>query len=182
LGDEGSGYTIGINGIMAAIRAVDGRGLETSLTMKILSYLSLDSIDDIIDWVYSPGREPREIANLVPLVREAEMEGDKAAWQVMSGAGAELGHLANAVIKRIGLMGDFSLCSSGGVFKQPSVYIKVFEETVRKEAPGCIFIKPRMPPVMGSALLALRAAGVKVDEEFLSKVETSYRRQVDANE
>ncbi len=99
LGDEGSGYTIGINAIMAALKAEDGRGLGTALTAKILGYLGLDSMEDIVDWVYSPGREPRDIAYLVPLVREAEAEGDEAARLVMAGAGVELGLVANAVIK-----------------------------------------------------------------------------------
>jgi N-acetylglucosamine kinase-like BadF-type ATPase len=176
LGDEGSGYTIGINAIMAALKAEDGRGPGTSLTAKILGYLGLDCMEDIIDWVYSPGREPRDIAYLVPLVREAEAEGDEAARLVMAGAGAELGLVASAVIKRIGLSGGFPLSLNGGVFKQPSVYITALKETVRREAPDCIFIRPRMPPVLGSALLALKAAGVSVDEELLFRVENGYGR------
>lgn len=182
LGDEGSGYTIGSNAIMAALRAHDGRDLETALTAKILDYLSLGSIEDIVDWVYSPGREPRDIAHLVPLVREAEAEGDETARRVIAGAGAELGLVAVAVIKRLGFRGEFPLSLNGGVFKQPSIYIMTFEEVVRSEAPNCIFIRPRMPPVLGSALLALRAAGVRVDEGFLSKVENSYGRLVKADD
>jgi N-acetylglucosamine kinase-like BadF-type ATPase len=182
LGDEGSGYTIGANAIIMALRAHDSRGSGTALTAKILGHLGLGSIEDIIDWVYSPGREPRDIAYLVPLVREAEAEGDEAALRVMAGAGTELGLVANAVIKRLSLRGEFLLSLNGGVFKQPSVYITAFEEAVRREAPDCIFIRPRMPPVLGSALLALRAAGVRVDEELLTKVENSYGRLGDTDD
>jgi N-acetylglucosamine kinase-like BadF-type ATPase len=176
LGDEGSGYTIGANAIMAALRAYDARDIGTALTAKILGHLCLSSMEDIVDWVYSPGREPRDIAYLVPLVREAEAEGDEAARQVLARAGTELGLVAGAVIKRLELRGKFPLSLNGGVFKQPSVYITAFEETVRREAPDCILIQPRMPPVLGSALLALRATGVRVDDGLLSKVENSYRR------
>ena len=112
----------------------------------------------------------------MPLVREAEAEGDEAARQVMARAGTELGLVVGAVIKRLELRGKFPLSLNGGVFKQPSVYITAFEETVRREAPDCILIQPRMPPVLGSALLALRATGVRVDDGLLSKVENSYRR------
>jgi len=182
LEDEGSGYTIGANAIMAALRAYDGRGPWTALAAKILGRLSLGSMEDIVDWVYSPGREPRDIAYLVPLVREAEAEGDEAARLVMAGAGAELGLVAGAVIKRLDLRGEFLLSLNGGVFKQPSVYIMAFEEAVRREAPDCILIRPRMPPALGSALLALRAAGVRVDEGLLSKVENSFGRLVDADD
>jgi len=180
LGDEGSGYTLGVSAIVAALKAHDGRGPGTALTGKILGHLGLGSLEEIIDWVYTPGREPKDIAYLVPLVREAEAEGDEAARLVMAGAGAELGLLVGAVVRRLGLRGEFPVSLNGGVFKQPSVYIMAFEDAVRREAPDCALIRPRMPPVLGSALLALRAAGVSVDEGLLARVEKSYGRLRDA--
>jgi N-acetylglucosamine kinase-like BadF-type ATPase len=182
LGDEGSGYTIGLKAIMAALRAHDGRAPETVLKQKIVSHLGLGSIEDIIDWVYEPGREPRDIAYLVPLVREAEAEGDEAAALVMAEAGAELGFVANAVIRRLGMSGEFLVSLNGGVFKQPSGYIIAFEEVVRREAPECVLIKPRMPPLLGSGLIALRSLGVTVDEALLMRVEKSYRGLGEADE
>jgi N-acetylglucosamine kinase-like BadF-type ATPase len=182
LGDEGSGYTIGLKAIMAALRAHDGRAPETVLKQKIVSHLGLGSIEDIIDWVYEPGREPRDIAYLVPLVREAEAEGDVAAALVMAEAGAELGFVANAVIRRLGMSGEFLVSLNGGVFKQPSGYIIAFEEVVRREAPECVLIKPRMPPLLGSGLIALRSLGVTVDEALLMRVEKSYRGLGEADE
>ena len=182
LGDEGSGYTIGLKAIMAALRAHDGRAPETLLKEKIVNHLGLDGLDGIIDWVYKPGREPRDIAYLVPLVREAEAMGDETAALVMAEAGVELGLVANAVIRRLGLEGEFPLSLNGGVFKQPSGYIMAFEETVRREAPECALIKPRMPPLLGSGLLALKAVGVTVDEALLQKVEKSYGKLGEADE
>ena len=182
LGDEGSGYTIGLKAIMAALRAQDGRGPETVLKQKIVSHLGLGSMEDIVDWVYEPGREPRDIAYLVPLVREAEAEGDEAAALVMAEAGAKLGFVANAVIRRLGMSGEFPVSLNGGVFKQPSGYIIAFEEVVRREASECALIKPRMPPLLGSGLLALMSLGVTMDEALLQRVEKSYRGLGEADE
>lgn len=182
LGDEGSGYTIGLMAIMAALRAHDGRGPKTILEQKIVSHLGLGRLEDIIDWVYEPSREPRDIAYLVPLVREAEAEGDEAAALVMAEAGVELGFLANAVIRWLGMSGEFPVSLNGGVFKQPSGYIIAFEEVVRREAPLCALIKPRMPPLLGSGLLALRSLGVTVDEALLRRVEESYMRLGETDE
>jgi len=182
LGDEGSGYTIGLKAIMAALRAHDGRGPKTMLKQKIVSHLGLGRMEDIIDWVYEPGREPRDVAYLVPLVREAEAEGDEAAALVMAEAGAELGFVANAVIRRLGMSGEFPVSLNGGVFKQPSGYIIAFEEVVRREASECALIKPRMPPLLGSGLLALRSLGMTIDEELLQRVENSYRGLGEADE
>jgi N-acetylglucosamine kinase-like BadF-type ATPase len=182
LGDEGSGYTIGLKAIMAALRAQDGRDPETVLKQKIVSHLGLGRLEDIIDWVYEPGREPRDIAYLVPLVREAEAEGDEAAALVMAEAGAELGFVANAVIRRLGMSGEFPVSLNGGVFKQPSGYIIAFEEVLRREAPESALIKPRMPPLLGSGLLALKSLGVTIDEALLQRVEKSYRGFGEADE
>ena len=182
LGDEGSGYTIGLKAILATLRAQDGRCPETVLKQKIVSHLGLGRLEDIIDWVYEPGREPRDIAYLVPLVREAEAEGDEAAALVMAEAGAELGFVANAVIRRLGLSGEFPVSLNGGVFKQPSGYIIAFEEVVRREASECALIKPRMPPLLGSGLLALKSLGVTIDEALLQRVEKSYRGLGEADE
>jgi N-acetylglucosamine kinase-like BadF-type ATPase len=175
LGDEGSGYTIGRNAIVAALRAHNGRASPTALSELILNHLGLNAMEEIVDWMYAPGREPRDVAYLVPLVREAEAEGDEAAKLVMAEAGAELGHVANAVIRRLGLTGEFPLALSGGVFKQPSVYIMAFEEVVRREAPNCALMRPRMPPVLGAALLAMKSTGLSVDEDLLRAMEESYR-------
>jgi N-acetylglucosamine kinase-like BadF-type ATPase len=175
LGDEGSGYTIGRNAIVAALRAHNGRASPTALSELILNHLGLNAMEEIVDWMYAPGREPRDVAYLVPLVREAEAEGDEAAKLVMAEAGAELGHVANAVIRRLGLTGEFPLALSGGVFKQPSVYIMAFEEVVRREAPDCALMRPRMPPVLGAALLAMKSTGLSVDEDLLRAMEESYR-------
>ena len=182
LGDEGSGYTIGLNSILAALKAHDGRISETVLNQKIVSHLGLRNMEDIIDWVYEPGREPRDIAYLVPLVREAEVEGDEVATLVMAEAGMELGLVANTVIRRLGMSGEFPVSMNGGVFKQPSGYVIAFEEMVRREAPECVLIKPRMPPLLGSGLLALRALGVPMDEALLERVEMSFKEIGEADE
>ena len=182
LGDEGSGYTIGRNAIMAALRAHDGRAPDTALRDMILNHLSMGAVEEIIDWMYNPGREPRDVAYLVPLVREAEAAGDEAAKLVMAEAGSELGHVANAVIRRLGLSGEFPVALNGGVFKQPSVYIMAFEEVVRREAPDCTLIKPRMPPVLGAALLAMKSMSVSLDDGLLRTVEESYNSLGDNHE
>lgn len=175
LGDEGSGCTIGRRAIIAALRAFDGSGPNTVLCEMILTHLGLSEMEEIIDWAYGSGAEPRHFASLVPLVKEAENMGDLVAAVVMVDAGRELGSVAQAVIKRLGLSGAFPVACSGGVFKQPHGYNESFEVTVREVAPDCVFIKPLFTPTVGSALLALRSLGVVVDDGLLGRVDESLR-------
>jgi len=175
LGDEGSGCTIGRNAIIAALRAFDGSGPDTMLGDMILEHLGLSEMEDVIDWAYGSEVEPRHFASLVPLVKEAENLGDLVAAGVMTDAGRELGSVAQAVIKRLGLSGAFPVACSGGVFKQPHGYNESFEVTIREVAPDCVFIKPLFTPTIGSALLALRSLGISVDDGLLGRVGESLR-------
>jgi N-acetylglucosamine kinase-like BadF-type ATPase len=170
LGDEGSGYTIGKNALKAALRYYDQSGPKTMLKEMILGHLGLDNAEEIVDWAYDPGREPMHFAQLVPLVKEAEIKGDRVALEIMEDAGTQLGRVTQAVIRRLRLKGEFPLACIGGVFKQPNRYNSAFEETVRKVATCCLFIEPLFNPSVGSALLALKSQGVEINEDLLSNV------------
>ena len=171
IGDEGSGYTIGREGINAALKAHDLRGPKTSLTRKIMDKLNLEEIEEIIDWVYSKDRQPKDIADLVPLVVESYREGDIAASLILSEAGAELGLVTNSVIRKLNMKGGFIIACIGGVFMNGGAYNIAFEEVVRREAPHCELVAPRFSPTVGSALIAMKKLGIALDNEFLCRIE-----------
>ncbi len=173
LGDEGSGYTIGLNAVMAALRDHDQSGPSTVLKEQVFEKLGLKAAEDVIDWAYASGREPRHFAELVPLVKAAEAAGDSVASEIMFDAGAELGRVTQAVINRLQLRGDFPVACCGGVFLQPNLYNAAFEKTVRQVASNCMFIEPLFSPTIGSGLLALEYAGVGVVDSLLRCVRSS---------
>lgn len=176
LGDEGSGYTIGRNALIAALNDYDQSGSRTALKDIIKRHLAIDDLEDVIDWVYHPEREPRDFASIVPLAKKAEQMGDEVATSIMEDAGAQLGLVTQAVIRRLNFRGVFPVACCGGVFKQPNRYNVVFGETVRRVAPLCVFIEPLFSPTVGSALLGLRSLGVEIDEDLLGNVEESLGR------
>jgi N-acetylglucosamine kinase-like BadF-type ATPase len=171
IGDEGSGYTIGREGINAALKAHDLRGPKTTLTNKIIEKLNINEIEDIIDWVYAPDRQPKDIADLVPLVVESYRDGDTVASLILSEAGVELGMVTNSVIRKLNMKGGFKVACIGGVFMNGGAYNIAFEEVVRREAPHCELVSPRFSPTVGSALIALKKLGVSLDNEFLCRLE-----------
>jgi N-acetylglucosamine kinase-like BadF-type ATPase len=175
LGDEGSGYTIGKNAVIAALRAFDESGPSTVLLEWVLDKLGFSDADDVIDWAYSKGRQPRHFAEFVPLVKKAEREGDRVAAEIMFDAGIELGRVTQAVIKRLNLRGEFPVACCGGVFLQPNRYNVSFEKTVRQVAKGCEFIEPLFSPTVGSGLLALESVGVVIGEAVITGVDESLR-------
>lgn len=115
-----------------------------------------------------------EVAALAGLVGKAAGEGDNVALRILEGAGVELGVSASAVIGRLGLTGGFTLGLVGGVFNLGSLIRESLERSVRRTAPDCVISRPRFPPEVGAALLALRDVGVEFDAGFLDTMDASF--------
>ncbi|RMH17357.1 MAG: hypothetical protein D6701_07625, partial [Gemmatimonadetes bacterium] len=100
LGDEGSGYAIGMAALRAVARGVDGRSAETSMTRPVLDRLGLDAPEALIGWV--AGAKKSDVAGLVGIVEDAAAAGDAAASAIVDGAVESLvAHVLTAV-RRLG--------------------------------------------------------------------------------
>lgn len=86
LGDEGSGYAIGLAGLKAVLRSHDGRMATTALTAAVLATLDLTSPDDLVRWTALASK--REVAATAPLV--LDRPEDAAAAAIIATAAAEL--------------------------------------------------------------------------------------------
>ena len=118
-----------------------------------------------------------EVASLCPVVVEVAKRGDWKAIEILREAGHELGRLAVAVIKRLGMEEDeFAIVPFGGVFRAGELLLSTFRETVQPVAPQARVVLPPFEPVVGAALLALSEIGVAVDERVISTVEQSSTR------
>ena len=58
LGDEGSGFDIARRGLIACLRAYDGRGADTSIRPRVLQLLGLSSAEDLIPALYTNPLSP----------------------------------------------------------------------------------------------------------------------------
>lgn len=104
LGDEGSGYAIGVAALRAAARAADGRGPATSLLPDLLAHWQLDGPTRLIRKVYGELNGPgarAEIARLSRLVEQAADRGDALAEGILREAGLELALAAAAVAAQL---------------------------------------------------------------------------------
>jgi N-acetylglucosamine kinase-like BadF-type ATPase len=99
LGDEGSGYGIGMSALRALARAEDGRSVSTSLRDSLLQAIGLAGPADLIKWVASARKA--DVASLVPLVCKAAEAGDEAATVIVEEAVTELVGHVGAVIRRL---------------------------------------------------------------------------------
>lgn len=152
IGDEGSGYAIGMEALRRVTREADGRALETDLRRRVLARLGLDRVDDLVGWIQ--GAERSEVASLAPLVVETAHQGDRAADEIVGRAVEELeGHVLTLLENLGPWSGPPSLALGGGLLHPGGPLRDRMEEALAKHR-----IRPlarKLDPALGAARLAL---------------------------
>ncbi len=147
LGDEGSGYWLGLKALQAVVRAEDGRSPQTPLTESILADLNLSSSADLIQWIYAPGRT-RDVAALAPLVLAATQ--DAVARHIVAESVDELALAARTVIRRLEMESP-AIAFAGGLLSEANpLSLGLCAALGLPSLPV-----PKHPPVIGAALLAM---------------------------
>lgn len=155
LGDEGSGYAIGLGALRAVARAEDGRGPATAVTGILLERLSLDRTEDLIAWTAAATKA--EVAGIVRMVAEACAEGDQVANDIFGQAADELSAHLSAVLARGNPWKEQpELVLWGGLLREGGALREVMEAAAAQH-PVRLSARP-VDPAMGAARLALGAA------------------------
>jgi N-acetylglucosamine kinase-like BadF-type ATPase len=131
LGDEGSGFWIGLQAIKAALKSRAGVSAKTALEERVMQRFGADDDRLIIREVYSTSISEAEVAGLVPLVASLAQEGDGVAVGILDEAAVHLAAIALAVLYRLG---DLPVYPSGGVFRAPTMRERFERALTRSEA------------------------------------------------
>ncbi|MFB9903398.1 BadF/BadG/BcrA/BcrD ATPase family protein [Allokutzneria oryzae] len=113
--DEGSAFAIGLSGLRAGVRGVDGRGAPTALSAA-LAELGGGSVQDLARSLAARAFPKSAVAALSPVVCRCWLDGDAVAGAVVDGALADMLDGVRAARDRAGLTGSWSATLSGGVF------------------------------------------------------------------
>lgn len=159
LGDEGSGYWLGVHSIRAALGERDGSGPPTALGEAALRFFGAPSIEALASLVYSKPMSKGELAAFAAETSKAAHAGDAVALALYDQAAAELGAQIVAAIRETGLRGSFPVGLIGGAFHAGSVYVDPLTAAIHARAPGAQVSVVATAPVAGCLLLAARAAG-----------------------
>ena len=171
LGDEGSGYSIGRDALVAALKDFDGRGASTSLRKHFEDRFRLDSIDKIIPRIYKNEIDRIAVAALTPTVFKEAKAGDEVSEEIIRRAGCELGRLVKAVSKRMQSQeSNRQVALIGSVFQQKDVLIPEMMRVLESVSLNVQFMDPEFDPAIGAVLLALEKSGVRVDDAFLQNL------------
>jgi N-acetylglucosamine kinase-like BadF-type ATPase len=171
MGDEGSGYWIGIEAIRAACKASDGRGDPTTLLQKIPEYMQVADLRELHRKLYAQEISRAAVASLAAVTANAARDGDAVAVRLLQRAGEELAQAALAVIARLGQLDTGQhIYYTGGVFGAGTLILDTFKAGITSHSPKSAVHAATFSPAVGALLLALRASGVDLSSPVLEQV------------
>lgn len=152
LGDEGSGYWLGLGGLRGIARAADGRGPATVLTDRLLDALGLPGPQALIPWAASASKA--QVAALAPRVLAAAFDGDPVGVELLKGGlEALLRHLEVVRAKWPAHGEAIPMALAGGLAEGIPPFRERLETLVA--GVGGRLAPPPVVPVRGAAKLAL---------------------------
>lgn len=99
MGDEGSGYHIGVSALRAIARAADGRIPPTALTAAVLDHLGIACPRELPAWAESATKA--DVAALAPFAIRTARSGDAGAQAVVQRALNALDDQLSAAIRQL---------------------------------------------------------------------------------
>lgn len=149
LGDEGSGYWIGLQAAKALTLHADQRlDAKTNLPELVMTAAEITSADEMIRWVYGDFK-PSKIATLARIVLEAASAGDAYAIEICQLAAKHLAELVRHVQHQLNLSTEHIVFAGGLLSEENPVSVQVLNDLGLTQFPIT-----RYPPVIGAALLA----------------------------
>jgi N-acetylglucosamine kinase-like BadF-type ATPase len=175
LGDEGSGYWLGIQSIKAALRDRDGSGPPTALSEAAIEFFAVPSVEALAALVYAKPLTKGEIAAFAAHTAKVAEQGDAVARELFELGAAELAGQIAVVIRHTGLdeasiEEGFPVGLIGSAFKAGAMFVGPLVSAVHESAPRARVSVVEMAPVAGSLLLAAHACGCSLERAELSRL------------
>jgi len=152
VGDEGSGYAIGLEALKAVSREIDGRGAAGGLRASLSSRFGLETRERIIAAVY---REKFDVPSIAPAVLDAAEGGDPVALGILGAGARDFSAQVIAAVVRLGLHGATGIVLTGGLIDHDTVYARMLAGEIRKSSLAVEIRAPLNGPEHGALLMAL---------------------------
>ncbi|WP_454101666.1 BadF/BadG/BcrA/BcrD ATPase family protein [Metabacillus sp. SLBN-84] len=147
VGDEGSGYWIGLEAIRAILKMSDGRGSDTLLKTRVLDAFDLKNVESLYNWVYSTNSSVEKIGSISQTVEACAFENDAVARRILDQAADELYSLLETVInKTLEKEEPNIIVLQGGILKHNDYIRKQLEGKVKSQFPKSCSVLASLEP------------------------------------
>jgi len=155
IGGEGSGYYIGIKGLIAAVRSQDGREPATELLPMMMREIGIESVDKFYHYVYKQA-EMKDISELARVVDAAYKLGDAKAKAILADAASELYLMAHTIIGKLGFEHKaIPVVANGSAVEKIEFVFDEFARQVKSAHPLADVMRPKRDAAIGAVLMAL---------------------------
>lgn len=156
LGDEGSGYRIGLLGLQAIMRSYDGIIARTMITPLIQEAWNLENVLALRTLVYQTTPSKIFIASAAPYIIQAADEGDPIALRIIMDEAEQLALTTIALIRKYDYFASQDIVLSGSIFQHSRLFAEIFTARVQIDYPTSNLINSNtgLPAADGAALLA----------------------------
>ena len=157
IGDEGSAYDLAWHGLQLAVRSWDGREPPSQLVNAVQAFFGISDLRELIPLLYQRGMPRHELARFATHVLETAESGDALAQQLVVERATVLARDALACARGVFEPQEpLWVALTGGMFRQPSLFQKTFEEVFSREFPRAHYHTPLMEPAVAVARIAWR--------------------------
>lgn len=171
IGEKGSGFALGSEGLETAFLAHDGLGEGTELYDLILDHFKVQSLPDIIQIVYHGKNTKELIASLSKIVVKAADNGDRDAKNIIRKNALHMGESISCLIRKLfaeqNRAEDIPVVLTGGLFNRLDLFRDSMEEVLIINNINARLVIPKMEPVGGAVIAAFREEDVEINKDFL---------------
>lgn len=153
IGDEGSGFKIGLDGIKAAAAALERRGERTILAPMLFNHYGVNTIRELFPFLYTNFDKSR-VASFSPCVFQAAQQSDAVATHILTTAAQDLSLLTRSVYGALFDGAEAELVFSGGILEHQVSFAKLTAAYICDALPQVRIICRRFEPVVGACILA----------------------------
>ena len=168
LGDEGSGYDLGLKALKLACRMYDGREpLEQLFMDTLFRHYDLSTPGELLRKL-NKGDTRSAVADAAKVVVSLYHQGSAAAAALLEECAEEIVLAVQTAIRRDGGKTEYPLILSGGLIQESSPLYPMLKERLLQPGSGiCQMTTLQVHPAVASAALALHQRGLSEAVEAL---------------
>lgn len=154
IGDEGSAYSIALNGIKEAVVLFDENELDSPLVKAAQSFFETEDLRKIIDFIYNENTTKDIIADFAKYVSIEAYNGDAASMGIIENECRKLLGTVYSILKE--MKSCRVLYLYGGVFQNNALFRDCFIKALSEEYPAIRAELLTLPPDEGALRLAMK--------------------------
>lgn len=159
MGDEGSGYQIGIQALNVIARNHDMQK-DSRLFRALLEYFHCEDFQSLVGCVYNQAQDKKQIAALAYVVDESAKQGDEDALHILRQSAGQLVEMCDILIGQLCLEREpFLIVTNGSIIQKCHIVAEEFRALIGKKYPQARIKDVLVDPAWGAVEIALEHAG-----------------------